>query len=316
MPSVSGPQPLGALLSSALAFVRQYMKPILVGAVIFGTLAALLGGGVAFRAADGVNGMMKEIGMDPGMMEDLSLRIQNGDEAAIAEMETILNDKLGGMENGVPPAMKAQLIGMFAPLIGVAALVGIIIAIFSQAYFLSLAISPTQDAMAILRKTPSLFFPLLGLWIWIFLRSFAWIPVLGLIPAIILGPRFALSPVIMLKEKSGITESVRRSYSRTKGYWGKIFGNIFVAGVCMALAGIVAGIITGIIGVIIPFVGMWLQVVAKEVLSAFMTIFIVQLALTVMANPMGMAAAAPVKASMPAKTVAKAPTKVAAKKKK
>lgn len=287
MSPASSVQLLGDLLSSALAFVRQYQRPVLIGAVIFGTLAALLGGGVANRAAYGVNGMMDRMGIDSQKMEELSLRIQNGDEGAMAEMEVLLNDRLGAMGDGMPSVVKAQIIGLVAPLIGVAILIGIILAVFGHAYFLLLALSPTQDFMKILNGTPKLFFPLLGIWIWMFLRSFIWIPILGIIPAVMYGPRFMLAPVIMVKEKKKIMESVSLSYARTEGYWGKIVGNVIVAALCIMLAAIVVAIVAGIIGFIIPLAGLWLQSVARFVFSAFMVAFIVQLAFTIMANPMG-----------------------------
>ena len=286
-PSSSGPLLLGALLSSALTFVRTYSKPVLIGAVIFGTVAALIGGSVAYKAGTGFKGMMDGMGIDADEIQALSERVGNGDESAMDDMEKMLNDSVGSMENGVPAAMRSEMLGLFGPLLGVAALIGIIIAVFAHAYFLLLALSPTQNAMAVLRKTPALFLPLLGTWIWIGLRSFIWIPFLGIIPAIILGPRFALAPVILVKEKKGVMESVSESYSRTKGYWGKIVGNMIVACLCVVLASIVAGIAISIIGFMVPVASLWLQAIVKEVLSAFMIVFTVHLATTILANPMG-----------------------------
>lgn len=278
-------QPLGALLSSALAFVKQYQKPVLVGAVIFGTVTALIGGTMANRASSGVESMMQEMGIDAEKMEELTERIQNGDEEAATEMQELLTNSVGSMDNGISSVMKHQMIGRFAPLIGISGLIGGIIAVFAHAYFLLLALSPTHDAMAILKKTPALFWRLLGLWIWMFIRSFAWIPLFGLIPAIIFGPRFMLAPVILVQEKKGIMESVSLSYERTSGYWGKIVGNCIVATLCIILAGMAAGIVAGIVGMMMPFVGMWLNAIVKEMLSAFMLVFTVQLAVTLMGNP-------------------------------
>ena len=86
-----------------------------------------------------------------------------------------------------------------------------------------------------LRHAVRLLLPLMGVNIWSVLRSFAWIPLLGLIPAIILGPRFFLSSLILIQEHKGIRESVRESYRRTKGYWWKIFGNTLIVPFCMWL---------------------------------------------------------------------------------
>jgi len=253
---------------------------------MFGTLGALIGGSVAGSAAVGMKGVMDDMGMNAAKIEELTTRMQNGDETAMQEMEALLDKGMGSMGDDMPAAMKGRMIGMFAPLIGIATFFGGIIAVFSHAYFLLLALSPTQDAMVVLKKTPKLFFPLLGLWIWMFLRSFVWIPFLGLIPALILGPRFMAAPIILVKEKKGIMESVSLSLARTKGYWGKIVGNAIVVALCVILTGIVAGIVIGIIGFIIPFIGLWLNAITKEVLGAFMAVFSVMLATTILANPM------------------------------
>lgn len=292
-PASSGPLLLGQLLSNSLTFVREYWKSILTGAVIFGTAGGLVAGTVAGGAAFGMKDVVNEMGMDAGKMEELSMRMKNGDETAMAEMEALLDKNVGAMGDEAKAMMAGKMLAVFAPFIGLAAILGILIAVLSHAYFLLLALSPTSDAMATLKKTPALFFPLLGLWIWMLLRSFVWIPILGFIPAIILGPRFALSPVIMIKQKKGIMESVRMSYAGTKGYWGKIVGNMIVAGLCVMLAGIVAGIVIGILGFMAPMLGVWLNAIVKEVLSAFCVVFAVQLATTLLSNPM---MAVPVKA--------------------
>lgn len=303
-PASSGPLLLGQLLSSSLAFVRSCWKPILIGAVIFGTAGGVVAGTVAGGAAFGMKGVVNDMGIDVEKMEELSMRLKNGDDTAMAEMEALLDENVGAMGDEAQAMMAGKMLAVFAPFIGVAAVLGILIAVLSHAYFLLLALSPKADAMTILKKTPALFFPLLGLWIWMFLRSFTWIPipillipVIGLplssistIPAFIIGiilaPRFALSPVIMLKQKKGIMESVRLSYDGTKGYWGKIVGNMIVAALCVMLAGIVAGIIVGILGFMAPMLGVWLNAIVKEVLSAFTVVFAVQLATTLLSNPM------------------------------
>lgn len=282
----SGPTPLGQLLSKSFTFLQSYWKPVLTGAVIFGTLGALVTGTLAGTAAVSLGGVVNEMGMDANKLQELSLRMQNGDESAMTEMEAILDKNVGMMGDDAKGMMVGKMLAIFAPLIGMAGLLFIIIAIFANAYFLLLAISPTQDAMSVLKKTPALFFPLLGTWIWVLLRSFIWIPFLGVIIAIIIGPRFALAPVLLVKEKKGVLKSVSTSYEVTRGYWGKIVGNMIVAGLCVAVAGIVAGMVIGIVSFMVPVVGLWLHAILKEVFSAFMIAFGVMLSLTIMANPL------------------------------
>jgi hypothetical protein len=86
--------------------------------------------------------------------------------------------------------------------------------------------------------------PFLGLILWVIIRSFAWIPIVGAIIALFRIPRFVLAPVIMLAEEKGVLESASESYRRSKGHSGKIFGNIFVVGIVL---GIVVGMVAWIV---------------------------------------------------------------------
>jgi hypothetical protein len=280
------PAPLGQLLSDSWAFCKMYWKPILISAAVFGTVASIIAATLAGTAAWKAGGMMDEMGIDLNRMEDLGQRMQAGDEAALGEMEAMFQDRFGDMTEEQTGQMAfsltMQMLRSMAPVLGLSALLMMILSVFSYAYYLKLSLSPTQDTMAPVKPAFSLFFPLLGVWIWSFLRSFAWIPIIGIIPAIILGPRFALASVILVQEKKGVMESVSLSYARTSGYWAKIIGNMIVAVLCIALAMIVVDIVAGIIGFIIPMAGFWLKPVAKYITMAFMAVFMTKLSLTVM----------------------------------
>ncbi len=323
-PSTSMTIPLGQLLSDSWAFCKTYWKPILIAAAVFGTVASIVTASVAGTAAWKAGGMMDDLGIDMQRMEDLGERIQDGDESAMEEMESIFQDRFGNMsdeETGeMAVGMTVRMFRAMAPMLGLSALLMLALWVISSAYFLRLSLSATQDVMAPVKPAFSLFFPLLGVWIWSFLRSFAWIPIIGLIPAIILGPRFALAPVIMATEKKGVTESVRLSYDRTKGYWGKIVGNAIVASLCVFLAMIVIDIVASILGSIIPLVGLWVVPVGKYVTMAFMVVFMTKLSMTIMgttSKPVAVparAATAPAvikKAAPKKKTVTKKSTKKA-----
>ncbi len=307
-PSSSMPTPLGQLLSDSWAFCTTYWKPILITAAVFGTVASVLAATVAGTAAWQAGSMMDDIGIDLERMEEIGERIQAGDESAMGEMEAMFENRFGDMTDEqagmMAMGMGMKMLGSMAPMLGLSALLMTIISIFSSAYYLKLALSPSQDAMKPVNPALSLFFPLLGVWIWAFLRSFAWIPIIGLIPAIILGPRFILAPVILATEGKGVFESVSMSYARTRGYWGKIVGNAIVLGLCMFLAMIVIKIAAGILGFIMPLIALWVPSIGKYVVTAYMTVFMTALSMTIMKNPIGVLSA-PVRATSPAPAVVK-----------
>lgn len=222
-------------------------------------------------------------------MEELTARMQAGDETAGQEMEALINARFGDMtdEQSARMAMGigSNMFTAMAPYIGLSVLVMLLLGVASSAFFLLLGLNPTQDTMSIARRVPALFFPLLGVLIWTFLRSFLWIPILGIIPAIIFGPRFYLAPVLLVQEKMGVLQSVRESYARTSGYWGKIVGNALVAMLCVMLGSIVLSIAIGILAIMLPLFASWVSSIVGYMFSAFMMIFMVKLSVTILANP-------------------------------
>lgn len=323
MSPISGPVRLGQLLSMAYAFCKVHTKTIIVASIIFGTIASFLAGTLQLSAAGKMGMMMENMGMDMQKIEDLTERMQAGDDSASQELQAIMQNRFGSMSDE-EAANLGRSIGMnvfrgLLPQIGVGLVIGLILLVVANIYYLLLALGE-KDPMKIAKRIPGLFLPVLGVWVWTFLRSFVWIPIVGWVVAIIIGPRFALSSVILVQERKGVMESVRSSYARTNGYWGKIVGNLIVMALCVMLASIVVGIATSIIGSLSVWTAQWLSSVAQYVFMAFATVFMVQLALTIMANPIrGAAAPAPLKpVAAPKKVVAAKPvvTKKKASKKK
>lgn len=284
---------LGLLLKDAYRFCVSHWQTILIGAVLFGTLSAILLAVSNKKVEMGMLGSMERMGLNQQEMMDLQVRIQAGDEAAMAEAQAKMEEfgeKLEGMsdeERGTFFATEGMaMFRKMLPVMGIGLLISILIGTAAQAYFLLLALGKGKDAIAILNGVPKLFLPLLGVWLWSVLRSFIWIPILGLIPAIILGPRFLLAPIILVREGKGVLESVQSSYVRTSGYWGKIIGNLIVVALVCFLAMIVLGLLSPVFSMIAPVISLWYGAVVKQVASAFMVVFAVALAKTIMEHPM------------------------------
>jgi hypothetical protein len=123
--------------------------------------------------------------------------------------------------------------------------------------------------------------------VWAFLRSFLWIPFIGLVPAFILYPRFRFAPIILMNEHKGVMKSVSMSFARSRGYWGKIIGNGMVIGLCIVLCvapfSILAGVATATVGYgwVWKFLGQLVALLG----SAYATVFTTRLAETCTAHP-------------------------------
>lgn len=295
---------LGQLLSMSYTFCTRAWKPILIGALVFGTIAALLQGTLNIKAQYKSMSMMENMGVDMEKMQELSTRISMGDASAGEELRLMMEGEFGDMSEEEMSAYAANLsknvFFEMSPILALSFLISFLLSVLAGAYYLVLAVHSEKDPQKAAGRLPKLYFPLLGISIWTFLRSFVWIPVLGIIPAIILGPRFVAAPLIHMQEKKGVLASVSESYRRTNGYWGKIIGNMIVMCVCLAVVSIVVGIVASFFGVISPWLTDWIVSVMSYVLMAYAVVFTVQLSLTVFANPLGKLSPEPLKATVKA----------------
>lgn len=273
------PETIGALLGGSWAFFTKNIKTIFIGSVVFG----LLLGGSQFALQQSTMGALENNFGNTDKLMDLTKRMEAGDSAALeeylAEMEAM------GGEGEMAAQMMAGVFTSMLPGIGLAVIVSLIITLVSSGYYMVIAIEGHQSAGPAFGRALSLALPLLGVWLWAFIRSFAWIPIIGFIPALILGPRLLFSSVILVNEKKGVMESVKLSLGRSKGYWLKIVGNFIVMAICIMLVSMVAGFGLAFVGAASPIANVVLSGIVGQLTSAFGAIFMVRLATTVMQNP-------------------------------
>ena len=254
--------------------------PIVIGAVIFGLIMAVGQSFVGQRVMQKTGSVFEGFGYDQQQMVDLQRRIQAGDEAAIEEFSQRMQ-QLGGAQGEAVSGAVLSLYKGLLPVIGASMLIMWLISLIASAYFLLIALDGKLTFQAALARTPGLIIPLFLLSLWIMIRSFIWIPIIGIILAIILGPRFVCAPVLLARDHKGVLQSASMSYAKTSGYWGKIFGNLFVVMVGVMIASIVLGVVVGILGasaaaIVMPMLNM--------LVTAYITIFVVRLSATILSN--------------------------------
>lgn len=274
---------LGTLLRNTWRVFCERKVPILVGSLLFGVIFY----GVHLYAQTEVDSYVSGTFGDLERMEELAERIEDGDQEAFMEMMNTLG-AVG--QDGVPnPELleeKAEtMFKSMLPLFAVGFLGALIISIIASTYFLVVAMYRQDSVTAALKRTPKLILPMLGLTIWTVLRSFVWVPFVGIILVIIIGPRLVLSSIILVHEGKGVFESTRLSYERTKGHWGKIVGNLFVASLVAMLIACVCLFVAGLAGMASFALGGILVATTQNIATAYGTIFLVQLGQTVFAHP-------------------------------
>lgn len=275
---------LGTLLTDAVDFCKRHFTALLVGAVVFGALQQgvtiwVFGSAKMPQWQQTFSTWQQKIEGTTGEMQALTEKVQRGEATEDDRMQLEKMQEQIGDESLQGIRMMGGFMRAMAPLFGIAFLLSALIGLIGKSYFLVVVVRNLRDVNAAASATGAAILPLIGMWLWIAIRSFVWIPFLGVILAIILAPRFLLTPLYLLEGKKGVLQSATLSYRATKGYWGKIVGNMIVAVVC---SGILAAIVSGIVLLIAGgLIGGILSGIIGELMTAFVLVFGVLLARTV-----------------------------------
>jgi len=238
------------LLSRSWKFCLQFKIPIFIGALLFTAVLLLVDGFFMQNEDRTTREMMLRLGIDDARFEELDNRMKQGDEAAFNELMGEM-EQVGRMFEEMPEEdqiafltdwSKQMAVGLL-PMSFLMVTVMMLIYFLSSAYFYVLAIEQIQDPFVVVRRSLFKVLPLMGVGIWMMLRSFMWVPFLNIFTGIYLLPRMVFSGVILLKENQGVLGSVTSSMERTKGRWTQIivqyvmlFVVVFVASMIFAMA--------------------------------------------------------------------------------
>lgn len=105
---------------------------------------------------------------------------------------------------------------------------------------------------------------------------------LGYLVAVLLLPRLALAPCLLLQKGDGILSSLLESYDRSRGHWGRILNNILMAGVLLLL---VTSILIGLVASALGY-DSWPFLLVRSFITQIgvlvFTVFMMQVAMMVM----------------------------------
>lgn len=103
-------------------------------------------------------------------------------------------------------------------------------------YYLIATVKQHSSARAVLKSIAYYIVPELALSIWVLLRSFAWVPLLGPILALIFAPRFTLAGIYLVQDNLGIFTSAKRSFDQTRGHWWFIVRSVYITSIVSSVA--------------------------------------------------------------------------------
>ncbi|MEQ1849023.1 MAG: hypothetical protein ABL890_00320 [Candidatus Peribacteraceae bacterium] len=285
-------KPLGTLLSDSFSFFQKHFMVLLVGAVVFGLLNGWVGSYMDIQGKKFATNMMQDMGAGNMMnenniqkMQDLTMKAMQGDADAAMELEK-MGESMEAMAGEMEQKMRnmkmptAETIGGFAGMLGKGMLLSMLISTLAAAYFLSVTVLNATSVGGAVSLAGAHIVKVFLLSIWIMIRTFVWIPFVGIVTGIILGPRFITAPINLLEGKKGVMESASMSYTQTTGQWGKIFGNMIAVAIVLWIAVMIVAMVLGMFGTI----GTWVTAILVQLGSAFMMVFGIHLARTVMAK--------------------------------
>lgn len=283
----------GTLVSDSWSFCKTHRMSLIIGAVILGLVGGVVQSTMNMQVAGMARNPLEKMGMNIDMdrMEDLQERAQSGDTAAMRELQEEAAKMAQQFEGKSDAEIRDMVMGEMGWIAGVGSfmsmftLLMLLVMSVANTYFTLFALAQKDDAAALWSAVPKYILPMIGLQLWMFVRSFVWIPLAGLVLVFVFGPRMVLAPVILVGEKKGVFESVTISISRTRGYWGKVFGNMLLLGICGILAMIIIGMVLGMLLMFVPYGSAVVSAILGQLFLGFVTVFVVGLNRTLTANP-------------------------------
>lgn len=246
---------LSALLSRAQGTLRSRGLVIVAGALVFAASAFLFRGLADVRLEQFRQSLLQEdsVAEDLELLELLQSELQAGNTAVEGEIRDIRDRMslqlsiLSGKRSMWVLLQSPYFLVDAGPFLFMSALVSVLslIGTFTVAVQATLAADPLRRT---LQRTLMLILPMAMLLLAMLLQSLLFLPVLFIILArigaplggdwqvagiflgyfvsVMAGPRLLLSPVLFAEDNAGVRTAMRRSWDVSRGYWGKILGNL------------------------------------------------------------------------------------------
>jgi|GEM_PF-1483940 hypothetical protein len=222
------------LLIHTWALLAARWQSVLIGALSFTLLCAVTTAFTERSIAPIEDQLAGRLGITSQKLQDMvyeELRVASTTETGalyITQLARIEQERQRtgtggiGVDDNSSATVTAEYVVRVGPVILISFVVQAVIFFVATVFFLLLSTAGMRSAYETAQRLPRMILPMIGLTLWILVRSFIWIPILGLIAATYLFPRLALAPVMLASGETGVAASVHESMRRTKGHWWTI----------------------------------------------------------------------------------------------
>lgn len=234
----SSPAPVSELFLGVWSLMVRKRVPLLVAAISFTMLLAVGSAAVQFRVLHIEDGIMSEFSLG---RDELRTTIDE-DFVAIGAMDVteFMRVTNFGKDEFLQPQDGERKVGMtylrrVSPIVFLQLGFNVLVMFAAAVFFLLLFTRGAQSPYDAAKRLPLFFVRMCGLLIWMLVRSFLWIPLLGPVIALYMLPRLSLAPVILASGEAGVFESLNLSMRRTSGHWISLFLRLVLIGIIALL---------------------------------------------------------------------------------
>ncbi len=268
--------PLPHFLVAVFGLLRRQWVSLLVSALCFAMMGAVAAAFVERRISSVEERMAKEQSVTVDAFRN---DMQNKIQSMTAEMMNEFVVSEPGDTVGESDTLHAYVrdVGFFV--LGLFLFFGFI-AFIASLFYLILFVSGDAGASDALTALPLRVFPMIGVYLWMLIRSFLWIPIVGVPLSFYFAPRLSLAPVILASGEASVRRSVALSMKRTKGMWLQIvFRFLMVSFVAFVLGWLLLTAV-GVMSLFSIKIAYILWLLLLQLLLAYFTASLVVLAVT------------------------------------
>lgn len=202
--------------------------PVAIATLSFAMLLAVGSVSVQFKVMHIENGLMSELLVDrDALRKNIDADLEEISKMDVSEFIQSSSFRFGKSAVQEQPseehALGLNYMRLVAPTIALQMIFNIAVMFVAAVFFLLLFAEGSKSAYETARRFPGKIFPMGGLILWMLVRSFVWIPLVGPIIAFFMLPRLALAPVFLVSGEVGIHQSLQLSMKRTSGRWFAVF---------------------------------------------------------------------------------------------